>query len=76
MQRKAVVLALILLGHSRQPIDVEAPLCKIFRQAPGAIHPHDGVQRPLPAVRKDPFLFLQDPGGFGSAWRFSLQGRR
>ena len=40
---------------------LEAPLREIFRHPPGAVHAHDGVQRPLPAVGKNPFLLLKVP---------------
>ena len=72
MQREAVVFTLILLGHSRQSVDVEASFCEIFRQSASAIHTHDGVQCPLAPVRKNPLLLLQIPAALN--WRGRSDG--
>jgi len=60
VQRKTVVLALILLGHSRQPIDVEAPLCQIFRQAPAPFIRMMACSA-VAGGPQGPFLLLQVP---------------
>ena len=72
MEREAIVLALILLGHAGQAVDVKPALCQVFRQASCPIHAHDRVQRPLPSIRENSFLLLQIAAALDQAWTSAL----